>query len=249
MRVGVRSFGVLGVMAVLGLSACARGDRPVLGAQAQAPLAAPTTTEVPFRVVAEVHDALKSIDVFDTPDAATPKLNLSNPNTEGIKRVFLVEQQQGTDWLKVLLPVRPNGSTGWIKAADVELTETRFRVLVQLGAHHITVWNGTDVVDDEPVGVGTAAAPTPPGEYYITEALTVPAFQRAAYGPFAFGISGHSDVYTTFGGGDGTIGIHGTADTSSIGKDVSHGCIRLSNEGITKLIHLVPLGSPVEVAA
>ena len=213
----------------------------------EAPPASTTTTAVPWRLVAEVHESLRSVDVFDDPGASAPKLHLSNPNTEKVRRVFLVKQQQGSDWLEVLLPVRPNGSTGWIKASDVELTETRFRVLVSLGGHRITVWNGSDVVDDEPVGVGTAAAPTPPGEYYITEALAVPSFQRAAYGPFAFGLSGHSNVYTVFGGGDGTIGIHGTAESDSIGKDASHGCIRVSNDGITRLIHLVPLGSPVEI--
>ena len=83
----------------------------------------------------------------------------------------------------------------------------------------------------------------------VTEALTVPSFQRSAYGPYAFGTSAHSDVYTTFGAGDGTVGIHGTGDPSSLGKDVSHGCIRLSNDGITSLIHQVPLGTPVEILA
>jgi lipoprotein-anchoring transpeptidase ErfK/SrfK len=233
--------------AALGAAACGNVERPALGVRLPPPTT--TTTAIPFRLVAEVHDALRSVDVFDAPDATAPKLHLSNPNTENVKRIFLVKQQQGTDWLEVLLPVRPNGSTGWIKAADVDLVQDDYRVLVQLGAHRITVWNGADVVDDEPVGVGTAAAPTPPGEYYITEALTVPSFQRAAYGPFAFGISGHSNVYTTFGSGDGTIGIHGTAESDSIGKDASHGCIRLSNDGITKLIHQVPLGTPVEITA
>ena len=214
-----------------------------------APPPTTTTTAVPFRVVATVKPELKSIDVFDAPDAPTPKTQLSNPDYYKIGRVFLVEQGQGTPWLKVSLPVRPNGSTGWIKSDDVTLSVTYWKMLVELGAHKITVWNGADVVHTEPVGVGTAASPTPPGEYYVTDALTVPAFQHAAYGPFAFGTSAHSDVYTTFGGGDGTVGIHGTGDPSSLGKDASHGCIRLSNDGITSLIHEVPLGSPVEIVA
>jgi lipoprotein-anchoring transpeptidase ErfK/SrfK len=145
--------------------------------------------------------------------------------------------------------VRPNGSIGWIRSADVTLQQNYWHMKVELGAHRISVWNGADLVHTEPVGVGTAAAPTPPGEYYVTEALTVPSFQRSAYGPFAFGISGHSNVYTSFGGGDGTIGIHGTGDPSSLGKDASHGCIRLSNDGITKLIKQVPLGTPVQITA
>jgi lipoprotein-anchoring transpeptidase ErfK/SrfK len=235
------------VLVALALAGCGKVDRPSFGAPAPAPTT--STTAVPFRVVAEVRPGLHTIGVYDAPDAAAPKTQLSNPNPEDVVRVFLVEQGQGTDWLKVALPVRPNGSTGWIKSADVNLKETYWRIRVELGAHRVTVWNGADVVHTEPVGVGTAAAPTPPGEYYVTEALTVPSFQRSAYGPFAFGISAHSNVYTSFGGGDGTVGIHGTGDPSSLGRDVSHGCIRLSNDGITSLIHQVPLGSPVEILA
>jgi len=214
-----------------------------------APPPTTTTTAVPFRLVADVKPDLKSIDVFDAPDAPAPKMQLSNPDYYGLGRVFLVDAGQGGPWLKVDLPVRPNGSTGWIKSDNVNLTVDYWRVLVELGAHRITVWNGDDVVHTEAVGVGTAASPTPPGEYFITDALTVPSFQRSAYGPYAFGISAHSDVYTTFGGGDGTIGIHGTGDPSSLGKDASHGCIRLSNDGITGLVHTVPLGTPVQIVA
>jgi lipoprotein-anchoring transpeptidase ErfK/SrfK len=239
---------VLAVVAIaLVLAGCGNFERPSMGAPAPPPTT--TTTAVPFRLVAQVKPDLKAINVFDAPDAPAPKMQLSNPNTEGVARVFLLDGGQGSPWLNVDLPVRPNGSKGWIKSDDVNLSVDYWQVRVELGAHRITVWNGADVVHTEPVGVGTAASPTPPGEYYITEALTVPSFQYSAYGPYAFGISAHSDVYTTFGGGDGTIGIHGTGDPSSLGKDASHGCIRLSNDGITGLIHTVPLGTPVQIVA
>ena len=235
------------VVAAVALAACGKLERPSVGAPAPPPTT--TTTAIPFRVVAEVHPDVKSIGVYDAPDAPAPKLQLSNPTADAVPRVFLVDQGQGTDWLKVDLPVRPNGTTAFIRSSDVTLEEDYWRVRVELGARRITVWNGDDVVHTETVGIGAAASPTPPGEYYITEALTVPAFQRSAYGPYAFGTSAHSDVYTTFGAGDGTVGIHGTGDPSSLGQDVSHGCIRLSNDGITSLIHQVPLGTPVQILA
>ena len=50
-----------------------------------------------------------------------------------------------------------------------------------------------------------------------------------------------------FGGGDGQFGIHGTNDPSGLGRDVSHGCIRMSNAGITLLAQTLPLGVPVEI--
>ena len=248
MRAGTpRPAAVLVILLIaVTLAACGKLERPSVGAPAPPPTT--TTTAVPFRVVATVKPELPGIDVFDAPDAPAPKLHLSNPNSESVARVFLVEQE-GTPWLKVSLPVRPNGSAGWIKADAVDLSVDYWRMQVQLSARTISVWNGADVVHTEPIGIGAAASPTPPGEYYVTEALTVPSFQRSAYGPFAFGTSAHSDVYTSFGGGDGTVGIHGTGDPSSLGKDVSHGCIRLSNDGITSLIHQVPLGTPVEIAA
>ncbi|MDQ4133917.1 MAG: L,D-transpeptidase, partial [Actinomycetota bacterium] len=43
------------------------------------------------------------------------------------------------------------------------------------------------------------------------------------------------------------VGIHGTNDPSGLGRSVSHGCIRMSNRGITALAKTLPLGTPVEI--
>jgi hypothetical protein len=200
----------------------------------------------PLFTVADVKGP--STMVYDAPGAPVPRQQLASPNRDGAPLVFLVASRQ-PDWLEVFLPVRPNGSKGWVRAADVSLRNVTWRMQVELGAHRITVWDGDQVAAQEPIAVGAAAAPTPAGEYYVTELLTVPAVQRGAYGPFAFGISGHSDIYTTFGSGDGTIGIHGTGDPSSLGKSVSHGCIRLSNDTILKLAKELPTGTPVTIIA
>jgi lipoprotein-anchoring transpeptidase ErfK/SrfK len=45
------------------------------------------------------------------------------------------------------------------------------------------------------------------------------------------------------------IGIHGTNEPQLVGTDVSHGCIRLRNEDISRLVGLLPLGTPVEITA
>ena len=228
------------------LAACAKDEpRPAAGV----PTTAETTTTVaedePGALVAEA--TVPSVPVYEDPGAAEPKLKLSHPNEEGAPRVFLVKAEQD-DWLEVLLPVRPNGSTGWIRRADVSLARNTYRIRIELNAHRITVWNGPEVVHEEPVGVGRAEAPTPGGQYYITELLEPPS-PNGPYGPYAFGLSGFSEVYTSFAGGNGVLGIHGTNDPSGLGKDVSAGCIRLSNQGITKLAKVLPLGTPVEIVA
>ncbi len=159
--------------------------------------------------------------------------------------MFLVRDRRD-DWLQVLLPVRPNGSIGWIRASDVTTSKHEYRIVVQLTAHKITVFNRDGVFLEEPIGVGRGPTPTPVGVYYTKELLQPPN-PNGGYGAYAYGISGFSNVLTDFAGGDGVVGIHGTNDPGTLGKDVSHGCIRMSNTGITRLAKALPLGVPVVI--
>jgi len=246
-------FTVLAAWALVVLAtACGSSPRPTLTAH---PHAASTTTALPTTTTAPSRAQLSTVaqaagprvGVYDSPTATTPTRTLANPQPSGAPLVFLVRETHG-DWLQVLLPVRPNGSSGWVKAAEVRLTQHDYRILIELGAHRITVSEGATVIDQEPIGVGTRDTPTPGGLYYTKELLQPPD-PSGPYGPYAYGLSGFSDVLPNFAGGEGVIGIHGTNDPSALGHDVSHGCIRMSNAGITKLAHMLPLGVPVEIRA
>jgi lipoprotein-anchoring transpeptidase ErfK/SrfK len=186
------------------------------------------------------------VKVFAAPETGgRPVQALANPTENHGPLVFLVERQSG-DWLFVDLPVRPNGSTGWIRAQDVTVTHHDFSIVVELAAHRITVYQGTRVILSEPVAVGTSNTPTPGGKYYLKELLEVPK-PNTVYGPYAYGLSGFSNVLSTFEGTDAVIGLHGNNDPSTLGQDVSNGCIRMSNSGITFLAHTLPLGTPVKI--
>jgi lipoprotein-anchoring transpeptidase ErfK/SrfK len=240
------------VVAAVASASCAHANRaaPAPEAVPAAPTGAPPS---PGRqaeagghtTVAEAKVA--SVAVFRSPGDTAPATRLSNPNEDGAPRVFVVTSRQGP-WLDVELPVRPNGSQGWIRASDVTLTDHDYRIRIRLGAHRITVWRANVVIDDEAVGVGRDNTPTPGGEYFITELLEQPN-PSGVYGPYAYGLSGYSNVLATFAGGNGAIGLHGTNDPAGLGRDVSHGCIRMSNAGITKLAKELPLGTPVTIEA
>ena len=220
---------------------------PADGGPAAAAQPAPTTTTTAYPTFIVATATVSEVPVFDEPGQARPAQTLESPDSySGVERVFLVREQQG-DWLKVLLPTRPNESTGWIRRSDVELAAHEYRIVIDVPARRLSAYKGADVLVDTPVAVGSPGTPTPAGLYYTTQLISVLPEQRAAYGPFAFGLSAHSDVLFDFGGGDGQVGIHGTADTSSIGRNVSNGCIRLPNEDITKLAEVLPLGVPVEI--
>jgi lipoprotein-anchoring transpeptidase ErfK/SrfK len=160
--------------------------------------------------------------------------------------VFLVKRRRGS-WLEAYLPTRPNRSTGWLRVRDVRLSQTAYRIQVRLRSHRLVLWKGRRAVLRTPIGTGRALSPTPTGRYYVTD-LIRPPDPHGFFGPYALGLSAHSDVYTSFEGGDGQVGIHGTNRPAALGHDVSHGCIRVRNAAVSRLARAVPLGTPVDIA-
>lgn len=189
----------------------------------------------------------RRIDVHVAADATSKKISLSNPLPSGGPLTFLV-QENTSGWVRVLLPVRPNQSQGWVRASDVSLRRVDYRMTVSTRRHELTVYEKGRVVLRAPVGLGAGTTPTPGGVFYLKELLK-PSNPKGAYGPYAFGLSGYSPVLYDFGGGQGELGIHGTNDPKSLGRSVSHGCIRVRNDVITKLAKLLPLGVPVQILA
>ncbi len=196
-------------------------------------------------LVATARPELSSVPVFDSADGDEPSRTIANPSEYGVAQVFVVLERAG-ERLKVALPVRPNGSAGWVQVADVDLTTHEYRIDVFLGRHRMVVRRGDQVLVDEPVGIGREDRPTPGGAYY-TWVLIAPT--NSGYGAYAYGLSGFSEVLDSFAGSDGRLGIHGTTDASSIGRDVSSGCVRVSDAVITRLVEDIglPLGVPVDV--
>ncbi|RJL34647.1 L,D-transpeptidase [Bailinhaonella thermotolerans] len=184
-----------------------------------------------------------SVPVFAEKGAAAPRRSLASPNEAGAPRVLLVRETAGA-WLRVLLPVRPNGSTGWVRAADVTLSRTAYRVEIDAKGFRFTVRHGGRAVRSGKVATGEGGTPTPGGLFYLTE-LVRPADRDGVYGAYAFGLSGFSPVLKSFAGGPGQLAIHGTNRSGALGSRASHGCVRVSNTDITWMAERLPLGTPV----
>lgn len=188
----------------------------------------------------------RAIALYQQPGAHKPYRTLTPlPFSYGTRPVFRVLATRGR-WLRVSLPVRPNHSSAWIRRSDVQVAVTAYRLQVQLRTHRLVLWRARRRIITAPIAVGKALTPTPSGTYFIAYALRT-TDPNGFFGPYAFGLSAYSDVLTSFAGGDGEVGLHGTSQPWLLGKSVSHGCIRMSNAVITKLVHLVPLGTPVSI--
>lgn len=184
--------------------------------------------------------------VHAAPDGA-PVRTLANPLPSGAPLTLLQVERRGA-WLKVLLPVRPNGSTGWVRTSEVDVQGVPYRLDVRTAAHELDLYDRDRLVRTFPIGIGKRDTPTPGGTFFLKELLQPPN-PAGDYGPYAYGLSGFSTTLDSFRGGEAVIGLHGTSDPSSIGKDASAGCIRLRNADITSLAELLPLGTPVRILA
>lgn len=195
--------------------------------------------------VATIRDGVDELTLYEGPTGSSGG-DLSARGDYGQRQVFLVVGREA-DRLHVLLPIRPNGSKAWIDAADVDVATHDYQIQVSISGFQMMVQRGAEVVVDTAIGVGTQDTPTVGGEFY-TWVLIDPT--NNGYGSYAYGLSGFSTL-EQFAGGDGRMGVHGTADASSIGRNVSRGCVRVPDDVVVDMVEDIglPLGVPVIVTA
>jgi lipoprotein-anchoring transpeptidase ErfK/SrfK len=170
--------------------------------------------------------------------AALPVTELRNPTWTPV-----VQLQPG--WDRVLLPSRPNRSTGWIYTGDggVRTAYSPYQVEVDLATYRLTVIHSGRTLGSWTEAEGAAATPTPTGRTFLLASL---APEHPTYSPLILPLGLHSDTLSTFGGGPGTVGLHGWPDPAVFGHAVSHGCVRVPAAAL-RILSRVPLGSSVVI--
>jgi lipoprotein-anchoring transpeptidase ErfK/SrfK len=117
-------------------------------------------------------------------------------------------------------------------------------VFVDTTARHLTLYDNQSVVFTASVAPGTDDTPTPSGDFFV-DGIVKPPDPSGPYGAYQVSVAAFSNVLTSFGGGNGQIAIHGTNDPALIGTPASHGCVRMTNDDITNLVSMIPVGTPV----
>ena len=146
-------------------------------------------------------------------------------------------------WFRVRVRSYPNGTLGWLRAGTLATSRIRKRIVVDISSHRLFLYKRGRLVLSTPAAVGKPGTPTPTGRFYVTQRfiLTNP---QGPYGSRALGVSAFSNVLRSWRDG-GPIGIHGTNEAFSIGKAVSHGCVRLPDAAMIGLFRQVQLATPV----
>jgi lipoprotein-anchoring transpeptidase ErfK/SrfK len=152
----------------------------------------------------------------------------------------------GATWLRVLLPGRPNGHTGWILQRATRAALTSWRLVVHTASRRVSVYRYGRPVRVFKAVVGKPSTPTPPGAAFVEELIQLRA--SAVGAPFALALSSRSAVLQEFAGGPGQIALHGLTNVGgTLGTATSHGCVRLSNAAMRWLVFRVTPGTPVTV--
>ena len=69
--------------------------------------------------------------------------------------------------------------------------------------------------------------------------------EHPTYSPVILPTGFHSTTWETYGGGPGTVGLHGWPTPDVLGKPSSAGCIRIPADALHVLATAVPIGTPV----
>jgi lipoprotein-anchoring transpeptidase ErfK/SrfK len=149
-------------------------------------------------------------------------------------------------WLRVRLPQRPDGATGWISSAGTHLHSDSWYIVVDRALRRASIYDHGRLVRQFSVIVGKPSTPTPSGHFFVAEILDLG--YGIVTGPYALATSAYSNVYQEFEGGPGQVALHGIVGLyDAIGTASSHGCVRFSDADITWLATRVRAGTPIDI--
>ena len=209
----------------------------------------------PNRIFASTAELLSDAPVYSKP-GGRKAFSVARMDTSwtGSTAVLLIARSAtdstGRLWLKLMLPVRPNGSAGWILAEHARIATTSARVEVSTRARKLRLRRGGRILFTTRVVVGKRSTPTPHGNFAIYERADSP--KGSNVGPFALHLTAFSNVLQSYDGGPGRIAIHGRSGSllaDPLGSARSHGCVRLSNSALKLLARFAKPGTPVSIAS
>lgn len=235
------------------LRACLAGG--LIWVAATASPGPPAAAAAPASVASrqQLAELTRSHGVFRVPRAGAARrgtLTARRPITGGPTVVPVVARATagGSKWLRVRLPGRPNGATGWIKLRGTRATSTVWHIVVRTSARRVRVYRKGRLARSFAVVVGKPATPTPHGRFFVEESVRM--LPSGIGGPYALATSARSNVLQEFAGGPGQIALHGVDNLGGTpGTAVSHGCIRLSGTDNRWMAARIGPGVPVTITS
>jgi lipoprotein-anchoring transpeptidase ErfK/SrfK len=119
------------------------------------------------------------------------------------------------------------------------------RILVSIPDRKLAVMEDDKVVKVFQTAVGADRTPSPTGQFTIVQRIPGPAWYTK--GRIVPPGKGNPLGTRWLGLSTKGYGIHGTNSPKSIGRNASHGCIRMRNQDVEELFEMVAVGDAVEL--
>lgn len=171
--------------------------------------------------------------------------------------VVLMTEPPVDGWARVLLPTRadattPGPATGWVSIDGLKLVPAGRRIEVQRSRHRVIVTDHGRIVRRMSAAVGRSQAPTPAVASFVV-AIQKPIEtqdSKCALGPFTLHLAAWSTAvpdYSVDASWDGLV-IQGTnCPRTCLGRSITSGSIRVSNDNVMWLARNLPVGTPVTI--
>lgn len=183
-----------------------------------------------------------TVNLYDTPDGR-PVDRIGHRTVFG-SRTRLAVLATRDAWLAVSTETAGDRRRAWIRASEVRLRDTRYRIVVSRSTRRLELYDGPKVVLRTRVAVGSAAHPTPTGRFGVTDKLPGRRFGNV-YGCCILAVSAIQEKLPRNWPGGNRIALHGTNMPATIGNPVSTGCVRVGERPLRQMMRRVPLGTPV----
>lgn len=211
-----------------------------------------TAAPDPFEtLIATARISTPYLVAYEEPDGLPLALPFRVPNPHqfgGALTLMVLEGDRDDEWIKVQLPIRPNGSTGWVPASDYVFSSTTARAEVDLASTSVKIFNRDELIAESQAAIGNWRTPTPLGTFFVAAKRRNPP-EEAYLGTWAVVLSGYSETLETFSGGLPVIAIHGSNNPDRVlGRAISNGCVRVPNDVIQFITEHLPLGAPVHIS-
>jgi lipoprotein-anchoring transpeptidase ErfK/SrfK len=120
------------------------------------------------------------------------------------------------------------------------------RIVISRNQKKLLVFTGNKLLAEFPIAVGKKDSPTPLGEFQIINKIPYPTWYPKGSTPVQAGKDNPLGTHWMGLSAKG-YGIHGTNVPNSIGKSVSHGCIRMKHNDLVKVFQMVSVGTSVSI--
>jgi len=135
-----------------------------------------------------------------------------------------------------------------IKAIPSPAIGDGYGIVIDKSTFSLILYKGQEILKIYPIAIGAVESETPVGRFEIINKVTDPVWYWEGKAISPYKKNKNNQLGTRWIGiSEPHYGIHGNNDPSSIGKAISHGCIRMHNKDIEELADIVPIGTPVVI--